>query len=161
MNHKKLAGSTAAVAILFCVVAIPAQAAPETSSQTGSSTSSIAPRDAGLFESKIDNPHFSSTVHGNVNVHGGWKKSTTFRATRAKVTTRLSAKKWGVWVLVASSTATVAPGFGSEKWVPAARKCKAHDNHQFMGTVGVDIIGYADPPGVVQSNVVTLACSPW
>lgn len=53
MNYKKLAGRTVAAAILFCGVAIPAQAAPETSSQTDSSTSNIEPRDSGVAQPDV------------------------------------------------------------------------------------------------------------
>ena len=97
-----------ALLALTLALAVPAtaSASPTTSpSPTASGNSDLRPEQgsakAAPFISKIDDPHYSSSHAGSVNVHGWWlDKYNNFSGMKARVTVYLCTKKESQWVQV-------------------------------------------------------------
>jgi len=168
----------AALLALTLALAVPAtaSASPTTSpSPTASGNSDLRPEQgsakvaskAAPFISKIDDPHYSSSHAGSVNVHGWWLDTyNNFSGMKARVTVYLWAKKGSQWVQVnkiptKKNPVTVYAGGGGGKRASGSVSCRSHKPTWYHGQVDVDIIDAIDTSNRPNSQDRKLNCQPW
>ena len=170
--------STAALLALKLALAVPAtaSASPTTSpSPTASGNSDLRPEQgsakvaskAASFTSQVDDPHYSSSHAGSVNVHGWWLDDhDNFTGMKARVTVYLWAKK-GVAVgpseqdsYQEESGDCLCRGGGGKR-ASGSVSCRSHKPTWYHGQVDVDIIDAIDTSNRPNSHDVELNCQPW
>lgn len=164
----KLCAGGCSIVLTLALLSSPAQAQVDTrtsSTPTSSSSGSQARREVCLFRERADNPHFSHTVAGNLNVHGWWEWSSGTSASckskypKAKVTVYLQSSLDGKkWTTRADGAGTVKAGGGSGNWAYAPFTCKNSLLTKWRGLVDVDVLGLVDDPGKVAGNVAEQNC---
>lgn len=122
---------------------------------------------AASFTSQVDDPHYSSSHAGSVNVHGWWLDDhDNFTGMKARVTVYLWAKKGSQWVQVnkiptKKNPVTVYAGGGGGKRASGSVSCRSHKPTWYHGQVDVDIIDAIDTSNRPNSHDVELNCQPW
>lgn len=158
MRAKSLAVTALTVALVAGLTSWPSPAWAEGPTPSPTPSESHRADPVGVFLTRGDKVHFSSTPPPTISAHGWWLDPSAGDL-RAKVTVELQVKQRnGDWRTVATGSKTVRQGGGSARRANVRKSCVGTATTTWRSRVDVDIIGVADSPGKLLTAAYDYGC---